>query len=145
MVAGLLGSLRCQDFNDGDVLHQVLWQAVALFQVFGAVVGDPDFTLSIFGDEYFQREIDGDAGRGEHEGRPAFWIAEDEELGIRHFQSDFSGLSTVVNQDKQLNAFCLEQRFELRYGFVHRMVARLSDDACILLHGRDRRVGWTRI
>ena len=38
-------------------------------EVGGGVVGDEGFALGVFGYEDFERETEGDGGRGEHEGR----------------------------------------------------------------------------
>jgi hypothetical protein len=43
----LFRGLGGQRFNSGDALHQFLWQPVPLFQVFGAVIRDPHFSVRI--------------------------------------------------------------------------------------------------
>jgi len=52
--------------NHGDIGHKIVGKVVPLLQVVRAVVGDPDFSLCVFGDENFQREINGDARSGQH-------------------------------------------------------------------------------
>src|SRR5579862_6282840 len=95
-VAELFGCFGGEGFYYGDVLEQWVGYAVALLQVGGAVPGDPDFAGGVLRDEDLEREVDGDAGGGEHEGRAGFGVAEDEEFGGRHVEADLFGFAAVV-------------------------------------------------
>ena len=63
-VLSLLDSVFSQCFDHGHILQKIWRQIVALHEVFGAVVRDPDFALVIFPNKHFQRKVNGDAGRG---------------------------------------------------------------------------------
>src|SRR5215813_10482289 len=44
----LLGYLRCQGFDNGNVLQQLGRQTVPLLQIVGAVIRNPDFSFDIY-------------------------------------------------------------------------------------------------
>jgi len=96
----LVRDCGCQGFDDGYVLQQLLRQAMSLLQIRQAVVGNPDLSFAILGDQNLKREIDGDAGNGQHEGRPCFGVAEHDDFGRRHLQPHLFGFSGMVNYRK---------------------------------------------
>jgi hypothetical protein len=55
----LFCSLGCKRFDYGYVLQQFPRQAMPLLQIYRAVIGNPDFSLVIFRDQNFKREVDG--------------------------------------------------------------------------------------
>ena len=113
---------------------KILRQAVPLFQVLGAVVGDPHLALRIFRDQNFQRQVDGRARSRQHQRRAALWIAEDQELGGRHFHAHLFSFAAVVDQREQRHAFGLENGLELVDRLVHGVMARNFDNPFFFLH-----------
>ena len=83
--AELLPSLGCQCLHDVEIGQQSLRQIVPLFQILRVVLRDPHFSLGVLCDQNFQRKVDGDARGCQHQRRAALRIAEDQELGGRHF------------------------------------------------------------
>src|ERR1700761_3203435 len=76
-ILGGLGDGGGQGWEDGYVLEKICGQVMTLGQVFARVVADPDLGFLIFPDQDFERQIDGDAGRRQHEGRASLRISED--------------------------------------------------------------------
>jgi len=82
-------------------------------KVFRAVVRNLDFPLSIFPHENFKRQIDGYARSGEHERRAGFGAAEDQQLCRTHLHTRFVGLSAVVDQGEEGDAFGFQNPLSL--------------------------------
>src|SRR5262249_49749804 len=76
----LLGSRPRQGLDYSDVLHQVGRQVMALLQIGSAIVRDPNFSLHVLRDQYFERKVDGDGWRREHQGSSRSWAAEDQQF-----------------------------------------------------------------
>jgi hypothetical protein len=72
----LLRDCGRQGFDDSYVLQQLLRQAVSLLQIRQAVAGNPDLSCAVLPNQNPKREIDGDAGSGQHEGRSCFGITQ---------------------------------------------------------------------
>ena len=74
----LLARSGGEGFHDGDILNEFPGQVVASLQVDGRVVGKPHSAVRVLPDEDLQRQIDGDARRGDHQWSPGFRVAEDQ-------------------------------------------------------------------
>src|SRR5579875_477366 len=74
--ASLLRSFGRQYFDCGKVLYELLRNAVSRSQVLGAVVGNPNLSEFIFGDQNLQRQIERYARRLQHHGSSHLWAAE---------------------------------------------------------------------
>ena len=131
----LLSSGGGQRLNDGDIRHEIVRQPVPLFQILRAVVRDPHLALRIFRNQNFQRQVDGGARRRQHQRRAALRIAEDQELGGRHFQAHLFSFAAVIDQREQRHAFGFENGLELVDRLVHGVMARNFDDPFFFLHG----------
>jgi len=125
----LLRSLRRQRFYDGNILEQVLRQAVPLFQIFGAGVGNPGLSMGVLPNQNLQREINGDARGSEHKRRASLGAAKDQELCGTHFHSNSFGFATVIDQSEQCDTLGLQNMLEFVDSLVDRMIAWLIDDA----------------
>jgi hypothetical protein len=71
------------------------------------------------GYEDAEREVEGGAGGGEHDGGAGFGIAEDEEPGGRHGEAGGCGFAGVVDEGEELDAFGGEEGLEAGDGFVY--------------------------
>src|ERR1039458_5104065 len=78
LTCSLFHGLLNQRADPSDVLHKFRGKAVPLLQVFGGIVGEPHLALFVLPRECFQRKIDSDPGRGDHQRRATFWAAEDQ-------------------------------------------------------------------
>jgi hypothetical protein len=140
-----LGGLASDRFHDGDIFRKVGGEAVTVLKVDGIVVGKPGFALWVFADEDLEREINGGGGSGEHEGSAAFWVAENKEFCVGHFEAGFFGFAAVVDDGKERDAVGLQDEFEFRDGFVDGMIAGDVGDAVgIVARHRERlaELGW---
>jgi hypothetical protein len=102
MTAELFCGRGRQCFHDRDVLQQFLGQAVAFFQVIGAVVRDPDPSVIVFPDKNLKREVEGEAGSPSISGVPALGLQKISSLVERIFIPTFSASplwSTKANSD----------------------------------------------
>ena len=74
--------LRRQSFNRRDVRNQLRRQPVPFRKVSRAVIGDPNFSVGVFAAVFphqdLERQIEGAAGRGQHQRSPGLGIAEDQ-------------------------------------------------------------------
>ena len=98
-----------------------------------AIVGDPDFAFAVLPNQDLQRQIDRDAGRGNHERRSGFRIAEYQELGGPHLHSGSFRLTTVIDQGKQLDSFGLEYFLQFFNRLIDRMMAGYADDSGVCI------------
>lgn len=125
----LFHSLSKKRSGGGQVLQKIGGDAVALLKIFGIVVGEPDLSLRVLPGEGFEWEVDGGAGSGDHDGRAAFGIAEDEELGGAHFESGFGGFAAVVDEGEDGDAFFFENGLQAGEGFRNGVGTGDVDDA----------------
>ena len=67
----------------------------------------------------------------QHQRRAGLRVAEDQELGGRHFQPHPSRFSAVVDQGEELHAFRLQDRLEFIDRLVHGAMAWNFDNPCL--------------
>ena len=91
---------------------------MAVLEPGGVEPGELSFAGGGFGDENAEREIEGEAGRRQHEGCAGFGAAEDEDLGGWHGEAGGGGFAGVIDEAEELDAFFFEERFEAGDGFV---------------------------
>ena len=102
---------------------------MALLEIGERVVGDPDFGLSVFPDEDFEREVDGAGGSGKHNGSAALGISENQEFGVAHGEPGFGGFAAVVNDSEDGDVLGVEDGFQFGDGVVDRVAAGDADEA----------------
>lgn len=100
-----------------------------LLQILRAVVADPGFSLGIFPDKDLEWKVDSDAWCSQHQWCAGFWVAENQQLGGRHFHSHFGRFSAVINEREQCNSLGLENCLELLDRLFHRVVAGFVNDS----------------
>src|ERR1700722_8928685 len=120
-----------QSLHNSNVGQKLVGQVVALRQILGAVVGDPVFPLRVFPDQDLERQIDGDARRGQHQGGSSLGIAEDDQLGGVHLHSNFGRFPAVVDQSKDGDSLSLENRQQFFQRRVYRVPGGFVDDSVI--------------
>jgi hypothetical protein len=116
----------CQCLDHVHVWQQLGWNVVPFLKMGSTVVGDPDFSLSIFPNQNFEWKIDRTAGRGQHHRRACFRVPENQQLGRSHSHSRFYRFSVVINNREQRNSLRLQNRFELLDRFVAKSSNLLS-------------------
>jgi hypothetical protein len=104
-------SSECRGWRTGETMP--------LLQIFGAVVGEPDFLLGVLPDERLERQVDGNRRSGDHKRCSSFGTAEDKQLSWPHGEAGSSGFSAVVDAAKDLNAARRKQRFQPMESFRH--------------------------
>src|ERR1700674_2188134 len=108
----LFHSLLNQRTDSRDVFQKIDGKAVPLLKVFRRIVGEPHFALLVVPCERFQWKIDRQPGRGDHQRRPAFRTAEDQQLRRAHGEAGLLRLTAVVDECKHRQAFLFEDRLE---------------------------------
>jgi hypothetical protein len=98
-------SLSQERLNGSDILFEVDGKTVALLQVIGRIVAQPDFAIRVFPHERLEREVNGGAGSGKHQWSAPFWIAQNQQLRGTHFQASFFGFATVIDEHKNRDTF----------------------------------------
>src|SRR5712664_4639237 len=127
----LLSGLGGECFNDGDIGHQRGREMVARLEIGGGRVGDPDFAGGVFGDEDFEREVEGGTWRSEHKRCAGLGTAEDEQLGVWHFQAGAGGFAAVVDDGEELDAFGFQDGLQAGDGFFDGMTAGSANNAVL--------------
>ena len=77
MSAALFHSLLEKSAGVRNILDQGCRHIMAPLPLLGAVVGDPDFSFIILRDQGLEGQVDGQAGRGQHQRCAAFRIPGD--------------------------------------------------------------------
>lgn len=121
--------LQDKGFEPGDGFEEFVAESVAALQRMRIINSEPDFAVGVLPGEGLKRKIDCREWRGEHDGRAALWVAEDEELRGRHDKADFGSLAAVVDAGEYLHVFCAEDGFEAVEGFGGGVGARVGDEA----------------
>ena len=73
---------------------------MSMLEIFGTIVGDPNFAASVLPDQDLQRKVNRDRGRCHHHRRAALWTAEKDELRRVHLEANFFGFAAVVHAAK---------------------------------------------
>ena len=98
-------SLSQKRLNGSDILFEVGGETVALLQVIGRIVAEPDFAIRVFPHKRLERQVNGGAGSGKHQWSAPFRIAKDQQLRRAHFQASFFGFTAMIYERKNRDTF----------------------------------------
>ncbi len=88
----------------------------------------PRLYPGVFPDQNLKREIDGDAGSGQHQRCAGFRTSKDQQFGGPHFDAHLFCLSAVVNQSEQGDSLRLQDPLEFFHRLVYRVITGHIDD-----------------
>ncbi|SPE31755.1 hypothetical protein SBA2_630052 [Acidobacteriia bacterium SbA2] len=129
----LLRGFGRQRLHDGDVLHQLLWHAMPLLQVFRSVVGNPDFVLGVLPDQDFEGKVDGKTWSRQHERSSRLGVSKNQHFSGRHLHSGLCRLSAVIDQGEHGDVFRSQHRLKFLQRFVHRLAAGNAHDSVVAI------------
>src|SRR5262249_19903713 len=131
LLTKLLCGFRSDGFYGREGGKQVLGEDVTFLQVLRTVVGNPDFALTVFAHENFERNIKASTGCIQHHWRSRIGTAKDEQLCRPHVEAGFRGLSAVINEREQRYFFGLQDSLDLVDCLFDGMIAGFVDDSVV--------------
>jgi hypothetical protein len=96
---------------------------VPLLEIFRAIVRDPHFAAGIFPNQGFEREIDGDGGRSDHDRSARFGTAKKNQLRGLHLQADLFCFPAVIDPAKYGQPLFFQYSFHAFESFGNRVWA----------------------
>src|ERR1700688_2301977 len=93
------------------------------------MVGEPDLALLVLPRQSFQRQIDRQSRRSDHQRGAALGAAEDQELRGPHLEASLFSLTAVIDEGEDRNIFLFENRLQPRQSLWHGVAAGHINDS----------------